>query len=167
MSWSWDIKRLTSSLSYGADFGSCPLSNILARGMFLRAALKSWLRVSLLSAWGAWGLARHLCLCLYLWKTSQWAFIGIWRLGKWRYELFTHYSHFSGEVCIASSRVRTSLGQGFWPPSCNKALQDARAFWSSFYWAKSRMKQWGILFYLLTYLGERAEVRKYNIKKQS
>lgn len=27
------------------------------------------------------------------------------------------------------------------------------------------MKQRGILFYLLTYLGERSEVRKYNIKK--
>lgn len=26
------------------------------------------------------------------------------------------------------------------------------------------MKQRGILFYLLTYLGERSEVRKYNIK---
>lgn len=31
-----------------------------------------------------WDLAKRLRVCLYLWKTSQWAFRGIWRLGKWR-----------------------------------------------------------------------------------
>lgn len=114
-----------------------------------------------------WDIAKWLCVCLYLWKTSQWAFRGIWRLENEGFELFTHHSHSSGEVFITSSRLRTNPHQGFWLLYCKVALQHAWAFWSPFYWEKSGVKQLGILFYLLTYLEERAEVRKCNIKNLS
>lgn len=120
-----------------------------------------------------WDLAKRLCVCLYLWKTSQWAFRGIWRLGKWMLWVIhtlnaLSYSHtFLWGVFITSSRLRTDLHQGFWLLCCKVALQHARAFWSFFYREKSRVKELGILFYLLIYLEKRAEVRKYNIKNWS